>query len=109
MSNGELIFVLNSAGMLTYYDAKNGGEQWDYDFDEPCNASPSIAGNRLMLITNKGTLIAVEAAREFKELARSPIGEKVFASPALAQGRMFVRGIRHLICIGAKSAAPTKP
>ena len=109
VSNGELIFVLNSAGMLTCYDAKNGGKQWEHDFDEPCNASPSIAGNRLVLITNKGTLIAVEAAREFKELARSPLGEKVFASPAFARDRMFVRGIKHLICIGAKNAALTKP
>jgi outer membrane protein assembly factor BamB len=109
VSNGELIFVLNSAGMLTCYDAKNGGKQWEHDFDEPCHASPSIAGNRLVIITNKGTLIEIEAAREFKELARSPLGEKVFASPAFAQGRMVVRGIKHLICIGAKNAAPTKP
>ena len=109
VSNGELIFVLNSAGMLTCYDAKNGSKQWEHDFDEPCNASPSIAGNRLVLITNKGTLIAVETAREFKELARSPLGEKVFASPAFAQGRILVRGIKHLICIAAKNAAATKP
>jgi outer membrane protein assembly factor BamB len=109
VSNGELIFVLNSAGMLTCYDAKNGGKQWEHDFDEACNASLSIAGNRLVIITNKGTLVAVEAAREFKELARSPLGEKVFASPAFAHSRMFVRGIAHLICIGAKSSAPAKP
>ncbi len=108
VSNGELIFVLNSAGMATCYDAKNGGKQWEHDFDEMCNASPSIAGNKLILITNKGTLITIEAAREFKELARSPLGEKVFASPAFAQGRMFVRAMKHLICIGAKSAAPGK-
>lgn len=95
--------------MATCHDAKNGGKQWEHDFDEPCNASPSIAGNRLILITNKGTLIAIEAAREFKELARLPLGEKVFASPAFAQGRVFVRGIKHLICLGAKSAAPAKP
>ena len=100
--NGELIFVVNSAGMLTCYDAKNGRKQWEHDFEEACNASPGIAGGTLILITNKGALIAVAAAREFKELARSPLGEKVFASPAFAQGKIFVRGAKHLICIGAK-------
>lgn len=109
VSNGELIFVINSAGMATCYDAKDGKKQWEHDFDEACNASPSIAGNKLVLITNSGTLITVDAAREFKELARSPLGEKVFASPAFAQGRIFVRGMKHLICIGAKGAAPAKP
>ena len=109
VSNGELIFLVTSAGVLTCYDAKDGRKQWEHDFDEACNASPSIAGDRLILITNKGTLIAVGAAREFKELARSPLGEKIYASPAFAGGRVFVRGIRHLICIGAKGAAPSKP
>ena len=102
VSNGELIFVVTSAGMLTCYGAKDGRKHWEHDFAEQCNASPSIAGGRLLIITNKGTLIAVEASREFKELARSPLGEKIYASPAFAQGRIFVRGIKHLICIGAK-------
>jgi outer membrane protein assembly factor BamB len=102
VTNGELIFVLTSGGMLTCYDAKDGKKQWEHDFDDACNASPSIVGSSVCVITNKGTLIAVEAAREFKELGRSSLGEKVFASPAFAQGKIFVRGIRHLICIGAK-------
>ena len=109
VSNGELIFTVTSGGMLTCYDAKDGRKQWEHDFEDECNASPSIAGDKLILITNKGTLIAVEAAREFKELARSPLGEKIYASPAFAQGRMLVRGVKHLICIGAKSPAPAKP
>jgi outer membrane protein assembly factor BamB len=107
VSNGELIFVLNSAGMLTCYDAKDGRKEWEHDFDEQCNASPGIAGKTVYLVTNKGSLIAVGAAREFKELARSALGEKVFASPAFAQNRILVRGIRHMVCIAAKNdAAP---
>jgi outer membrane protein assembly factor BamB len=109
VSNGELIFVVTSGGMLTCYDAKDGKKQWEHDFDEECHASPSISGGTLFLITNKGALIAVGAAREFREIGRSPLGEKVFASPAFAQGKIFVRGVKHLICIGAKGAAPTKP
>ena len=106
VSNGELVFVLDSSGMLTCYDAKDGKKQWEHDFGEECNASPSIAGNKLYLITKKGTLVVAEAAREFKELGRSPLGEQVFASPAFARNRIFVRGVKHLICIEAKAAAP---
>ncbi len=102
VSNGELVFLIDSGGMVTCYDAKTGKKQWEHDLEEPCNASPSIIGNHLYLITKKGTLIVAEAAREFKELARSPLGEQVFASPAFAQGKMFVRGMKHLICIGGK-------
>ncbi len=108
VSNGELIFVVNNAGVTTCYDAKDGKKQWEHDFDEACNASPSIVGGRLVLITSSGTLIAVEAGREFKELGRSALGEKVFASPAFAQRQIFVRGVKHLICLGAKAAEPAK-
>ena len=51
----------------------------------------------------------VEAAREFKELGRSALGEKVFASPAFARNRIFVRGVKHLICLEEKNLAPAKP
>ena len=109
VSNGELIFIVDSAGTATCYDAKNGKKIWEHELGEECNASPGIAGSRLLIVTRKGTLVAMEAAREFKELARSPLGEAVLASPAFAQGSMFVRGMKHLICIAAKGAAPAKP
>jgi len=102
VSNGELVFLVDSSGMATCYDAKTGKKQWEHDFEEPCNASPSIVGNKLYLITKKGTLIVADSAREFKELARSTLGEEVLASPAFAQNKMFVRSLKHLLCLGGK-------
>lgn len=109
VSNGDLVFILDSNGLLSCYDAKDGAKQWDHDFSEECHASPSIAGHTLYVITQKGKLIAVDVAREFKELGRSPLGEQVFASPAFAKGKMFVRGAKHLICIETKPAATPAP
>jgi outer membrane protein assembly factor BamB len=108
VSNGELVFVVDSGGMVTCYDAKDGKKQWEHDLGEECNASPSIAGNKLYVITLKGTLVVAEVGREYQELGQSPLGEKVMASPAFAQGKILVRGVKHLICIGAKGA-PAKP
>jgi len=39
---------------------------------------------------------------EFEELARNDVGETVVASPAIANGRLFIRGSKHLICIGER-------
>ena len=101
--NGELVFVCDSGGVVTCYDAKDGKKLWQKDLEDGCKASPSVAGSHLCLITAKGTLIMLAAAREFKEEARSELGEQVFASPAFAQNKMFVRGVKHLICVGAKN------
>jgi outer membrane protein assembly factor BamB len=108
VSNGELLFVIDTSGTLTCYDAKDGQKQWQQEMGEECNASPSLAGDRLYLLTKKGTMIVVEAARGFKELARSPLGEPVLASPAFARHRIFVRGLKHLICLQASGIAPAK-
>jgi outer membrane protein assembly factor BamB len=102
VSNGELVFLVDTGGVLTCYDAKSGRKQWEHDLGEECKASPSIVGDKLYLIMRPGTLVVVEAARQFKELGRSALGEPVFASPAFAQHRIFVRGTKRLICIGAK-------
>ena len=87
---------------------KDRQETVEHEFDEECKASPSIVGDRLVFITTKGTLVVLGASREFREISRSPLGEQVFASPAFAGRKIFVRGVKHLICIAAKSAAPAK-
>lgn len=102
VSNGELVFLIDTPGTLTCYDAKTGQKVWQHDMAEEVAASPSLAGKRLVLLTKKGTLIELEAGREFKELARSPLGEAVLASPAFAAGHIFVRSAKHLLCLGAK-------
>ena len=42
-----------------------------------------------------------EGPPRFQLLARNDIGEALVASPALSQGRLFLRGDRHLFCIGS--------
>jgi outer membrane protein assembly factor BamB len=100
-SNGELVFAVTTSGMLTCLDAKDGKKQWDHDFETECHASPSLAGGRLYLFSQKGTAVVVEAAREFKELFRAEMGDGFHASPAFAQDKIFLRGLTNAWCVGA--------
>jgi outer membrane protein assembly factor BamB len=104
LSDGELVFMLTTGGMLTCLDAKDGKKQWDHDYDMEFHASPSVAGRRLYLFGQKGTALVVEAAREFKELFRTEMGDGVHASPAFAPDKIFLRGVTNVWCMGA--AAP---
>ena len=107
VSNGELVFTASTPGMLTCFDAKDGKKLWEQELGMECNASPSIAGNRLFVSGGKGVVLVIEAGRTYKELARNELGEPIFASPAFANDRIFFRGAEHLFCIGqdAKLAA----
>jgi len=100
LSNGELVFMITTAGMLTCLDAKDGKKQWDHDYDMEFHASPSVAGDRLYLFGQKGTALVIQAAREFKELFRTEMGDGIHASPAFAPDKIFLRGVTNVWCLG---------
>jgi outer membrane protein assembly factor BamB len=49
-----------------------------------------------------GETTVIEAGPGFKTLAKNPLEENVQASPAISQGRIFIRTERHLFAIGLK-------
>ncbi len=100
VSNGELVFTLTTPGLLSCLDIKDGKKQWEHDFEMECHASPSIAGNRLFVLGQKGVAVVVESARQFRELFRTEMGDAFHASPAFAQSGMLLRGVTNIWCIG---------
>ena len=105
-SNGELVFAVTTSGMMTCLDAKDGKKQWDHDFETECHASPSLVGGRVYLFSQKGTAVVVEAARQYKELFRTEMGDGFHASPAFVQDRIFLRGLTNVWCLGAAAGKP---
>jgi outer membrane protein assembly factor BamB len=99
LSNGELVFLLETYGLLTCYDARNGTKVWEEDLVETFKASPSLVGDRIYLMTEDGIMIIIKADREFKEIGRCELGEAANASPAFMDGRIYIRGEENLYCI----------
>ena len=103
-SNGELVFTINSGGLLTCFDAKDGKKLWEHDYEMEFHASPAIAGSRLYLFSQKGTAIVVETGPQFKELLRTEMEDPFHGSPAFMDGRIILRGEKFVWCLGAKEA-----
>ena len=47
-----------------------------------------------------GVMHVVKAGPKYELVARNELGEKTYASPALSDGQIFLRGIKNLYCIG---------
>lgn len=95
----ELVFTL--AGFLTCIDAKTGEMLWEHDFDTGFNASPTLIGDKIMVIEKSGKVHYVAASRELKILdIKATLGEPCDSSPAFAPGRIYLRGKKYLYCIG---------
>ena len=102
VSNGELIFLLATEGFLTCYKVTDGTKLWEKDLQKYFQASPSLVGDRVYLLSEKGVMFIIKAEPEYEELARSELGEDCHASPAFADGRIYIRGLENLYCIGTE-------
>lgn len=95
-SNGELVFMLTTSGILTCLDVKDGKKVWEHDYEMEFHASPAIGAGKMYLFSQKGLAIVVEAGREFKELFRTQMADSFHASPAIVDGRVFLRGVTNV-------------
>jgi len=100
VSNGEFIFMLTTEGFLTCYKTADGTKLWEHELQKNFLASPSLVGNRLYMLSKKGVMYIAEAGAEYKELAKCQLGEECYASPAFMDGRIYIRAIKNLYCIG---------
>ena len=100
LSNGELVFMLASEGLFACYKNSDGTKLYEQDLRENFMASPSLVGDKLYLLTEKGVMLIIQAGPEYKELTKCELGEKCYASPAFVDGRIYIRGLEHLYCIG---------
>jgi len=64
------------------------------------SASPVAGDGKVYFTSEKGKVTVVQASPKFEELGRNDVDELVVASPALSQGCVFLRGDKHLYCIG---------
>jgi len=101
VSNGDAIFLLATEGLLESYQVSDGKKLWEHDFREYFLASPCLVGSKLYLLSEKGVMYIAEAGPEYKQLAKCELGEKCHASPAFADGRIYIRGVENLYCIGS--------
>ena len=105
LSDGELLFLLTSDGLLSCHQLRTGKRLWQKDFsggDRSFEASPSLVGKTLYLVDSTGRVLLVPATREEPaSVGQSHLGEPCLgASPAFAAGRIYLRGEKHLFCIG---------
>jgi outer membrane protein assembly factor BamB len=63
----------------------------------------AFSGN-VLFTSEEGDTFVVRAGARAELLATNSLGEAMFASPALSQGRIFLRGVRHLYCLRVSGA-----
>jgi hypothetical protein len=60
------------------------------------------AGGLVYFLNDDGVTHVVRPGPTYDLVARNELPEKTFASPAISDGHLFIRGERSLFCVGAK-------
>lgn len=102
VANGKHLVWLTDLGVLECVNPLTGKAVWSETvFNGTVSASPVLVGDVLLIIDEKGKAIACKAdANGYKQLSVSQVGEMVYATPAVADGRVYIRGSTSLLCVG---------
>jgi outer membrane protein assembly factor BamB len=106
---GKDLFLVNDGGIGTCFDGFTGKRLWQERLGKHHSASPIAAAGRLYFVADDGMTYVVAAGDKFQLLAKNPLNEDCFASPAISGGQIFIRTAQHLYCIGKPLTAATGP
>lgn len=100
---GDYLYLIDDKGILTCLDPKTGEIKYEggrVPTPESFSASPVAFEDKLLLVSEDGDAFFIKAGPKHEVLQVNSLNEMVLASPAIAYGQIFIRGDKHLYCIG---------
>ncbi len=99
----QYVYLMTGNGSITCLDVKSGKTQYEgarVPKSTTFIASPVAFEGKILLTSEDGETFILKAGPRHEVLATNSIGEPVYASPAISDGRIFIRGEKHLYAIG---------
>lgn len=104
IARGDLLFWIADNNVPCCAEARTGKLIWNEErlSGKDVTASPILVGDEMLVITVSGQAFVLKADKKFDLIRQENLGEDVSASPAMADGRLYIRGAKHLYCFGKK-------
>jgi len=96
----DLLYVTNEVGIVTCSEADTGKTVWRKRLGGIFFASPVAGDGKVYLVGETGETFVLKAGREPVELAINHLEERIVASPAISNGKIFLRSDGNIFCIG---------
>ncbi len=100
---GDYLYLMTDRGLLTCLEAKTGKVIYEgarLPVPATFTASLVACADRLLMTSEEGDTYVIKAGPQHEVVATNSLEEPVFASPAIANGMIFIRGEKNLYCIG---------
>lgn len=98
---GNHLYFVNDLGMAGCLEGKSGKRlYYERLTTAKIYASPIMIDGKIYAACENGDVNVYAAEPSFKVLAQNSIGESIMATPAVANGALYIRTVGHLVCIG---------
>jgi outer membrane protein assembly factor BamB len=96
----DYLFTTMTSGQVHCIEAATSKILWTEDLGKQYS-SPVLVNGLVYMPNDQGVITIIKPGPKFEYLAKNSIGEKMFASPAISNGKIYLRSLNHLFCIGA--------
>ena len=102
---GDYLYTINDmSSIITCFEAATGTVMWQQRLGraarEGISASPVVVDDKVFVTNDAGITFVLRTGPEFELLHTNDIGARTLASPALVDGRWYIRTEDELIAIG---------
>ena len=103
LATERYVFLATAGGQVVCLNAATGAVVWQHDFKTGFYASPLLAGDRVYLLDTEGNMQIFKAGQEFQAIGSPSLGEKTVATPAILDGRIYIRSLENLYAVGGRT------
>jgi len=108
---GDLLYTCSNQGVVTAYNADTGDRLYQERLGGKggaFTASPIASDGKLYLMSEDGDVFVVKTGPKYELLSTNPVGEVMMASPAISDGLVIVRGLKHVFAFGQAATSTVR-
>lgn len=104
---GDLMYLLGDGGILQCVEFKTGKPVYEERLNGSSGSSkffssPVAGDGKIYCGSQQGDVIVVKAGARFQQISASKLDSPINATPAIGDGRVYVRTEKMLWCLGSK-------
>lgn len=99
--SGDYLFTTMTNGNVHCMEAATGNILWKENMGKQY-PSPVLAGGLVYMPNDEGVVTVFKPGPVYEDVAKNTLGEGLFASPVISNGKIYIRGKKNLYCIGKR-------
>lgn len=103
---GDELFVVKKGGLSSSFDIASGKSNWQLARIKNIGdyyASPVAGDGKIYVTGENGFIVVLSQGPTLNVLAKNDMGETCVATPAIADGRIFIRSRESLFCVSEEA------